>query len=222
MESINEVRELLTRIIDMMEQQFGNTCEIVLHDHSLDFNNSIVDIRNGYITGRKIGDSGSNLGLEILRSTNGGSDQYNYITYTNNGKMLRSSSIHFKNSNNKLIGSLCVNLDITDSLHLEKFLKDYNGFTPTPEFEGEIFVSDVHEILHELLKRALKKVNKPIAKMTKQDKIDVIKFLDNKGAFLITKSSQLVWETLEISKYTFYKYLEECSFSEDDTHELDK
>ena len=44
--------------------------------------------------------------------------------------------------------------------------------------------------------------------MTKDEKIDFIGFLDKKGAFLITHSSERVSELLGISRFTFYNYLE--------------
>lgn len=208
MEHINEHRDLLTRMMDMMEQQFGKDCEIVLHDHSLEFDKTIVDIRNGHITGRKIGGSGSNLGLEILRGTSGGSDQYNYITYTNNGKILRSSSIHFHNEQGALIGAFCVNLDITESIRLENFIRSYNNFSTSPEPVNEIFANDVHQMLDELIHRALQKIGKPVSQMSREDKIEFIRYLDEKGAFIIAKSGIIVGDILEISKYTFYNYLD--------------
>ena len=44
--------------------------------------------------------------------------------------------------------------------------------------------------------------------MTKEDKIAYIHYLDEHGAFLITKSGQRICEALSISKYTLYNYLE--------------
>lgn len=208
MEHINEQRALLNRMMDMIEQQFGKNCEIVLHDHSLDIDKTIVDIRNGHITGRKIGGSSSNLGLEILRGTSGGGDQYNYITYTNNGKVLRSSSIHFHNPQGKLIGAFCVNLDITESIRLENFIRDYNNFSTSPEPVNEIFANDVHQMLDELIHRALQKIGKPVSQMSREDKIAFIHYLDERGAFIISKSSKIVGDILEISKFTFYSYLD--------------
>ena len=44
--------------------------------------------------------------------------------------------------------------------------------------------------------------------MTREDKIEFIKLLDDKGVFYITKSSEKVCQYLNISKYTFYNYLD--------------
>ena len=44
--------------------------------------------------------------------------------------------------------------------------------------------------------------------MTKEDKIAFIKFLDDRGMFLISKSGPRICEILGISKFTLYNYLE--------------
>ena len=87
--------DYLKKLLDMMENHFGKNNEIVLHDLTKDYNHTIIDIRNGHITGRSIGDCGSNLGLEVLRGTVVNGDRYNYITHTKDGKVLRSSSMYF-------------------------------------------------------------------------------------------------------------------------------
>ena len=46
------------------------------------------------------------------------------------------------------------------------------------------------------------------AVMTKEDKVKAIRFLNNSGAFLITKSGDRVTEAFGISKFTLYSYLD--------------
>ena len=59
----------LEQFVNLIEQQFGRHCEVVLHDLSKPYDHTIIDIRNGHLTGRTIGDCGSNLGLEMIRGT---------------------------------------------------------------------------------------------------------------------------------------------------------
>ena len=54
--------------------------------------------------------------------------------------------------------------------------------------------------------------------MTREEKIEFVRRLNNRGAFLITKSGERVQEFLGISKYTLYKYLEIAN-SNDTKHE---
>ena len=42
----------LGSIMDMMEAHFGKDVELVLHDLEADYEKTIIDIRNGEVTGR--------------------------------------------------------------------------------------------------------------------------------------------------------------------------
>ena len=51
-------------------------------------------------------------------------------------------------------------------------------------------------------------VGKPVALMTKDDKVKAIRYLSNSGALLITKSGDKIAKHFGISKYTLYSYLD--------------
>ena len=78
MKSIQDELPLLQQILTLISNHFGAKCEVVLHDLTKDYNSTIVDIRNGELTNRKIGGCGSNLGLEVLRGSVVDGDRYNY------------------------------------------------------------------------------------------------------------------------------------------------
>lgn len=46
-------KKLITDILDILEGHFGKNVEFVVHDLSLDYEHTIVDIRNGEVTGAK-------------------------------------------------------------------------------------------------------------------------------------------------------------------------
>jgi predicted transcriptional regulator YheO len=235
MKSIGEQKELLNKVMTLLERHLGPKCEAVLHDLTGDYGSSIVDIRNGHITNRKIGDSGSNLGLEVLRGSVQEGDQFNYITYTRDNRVLRSSSVYIRGDDGRVIGAICLNLDITQSLACEEFLHQLNQFPlggaggeagagreqgensgppgpaqpppGTPPVK-EVFVNSVRELLDYLIGEAAAQAGKTVPQMKLADKLQFIRFLDQKGAFLITRSGDAVCEFLKISKYTLYRYLE--------------
>ncbi len=211
MESIFDQWDLWQNLLDMLEKQFGDRCEFVLHDLTKDYNHTIVDIRNGYITGRKIGDCGSNIGLEVLKGTVANGNKYNYITHTRDGKIFRSSTLFLRDNSGAVIGSFCINLDITPTVKFEEYLKNYNQYGIKPESEQgseEIFVNDVNQLFDYICQEAQRNIGKNVDDMTREDKMAFIRYLDNKGAFLINRSSEKTWEYLKISKFTFYNYLD--------------
>lgn len=215
MRSVSEEMPFWKRLMSMLEAQFGDQCELVLHDLTKDYSETIVDIRNGGITGRKVGDCGSNLGLEVMRGTVKDGDRYNYVTHTLNGKILRSSTTYLYDEENNLCGALCVNLDITNTIAFENFLRKYNDFSMETDENKEIFATDVKSLLEFLIKEAQAQVGKDPGEMDKADKIKFLQYLDRKGAFLVTKSSERVCEFLDISKFTLYNYLDSARNSEE-------
>ncbi len=215
MKSIEDAMPLLQQTLTLIEKQFGSKCEVVLHDLTKDYNHTIVDIRNGSVTNRTIGGCGSNLGLEVLRGTVVDGDRFNYVTTTQDGKILRSSSIYLKNDDGEVIGSICINLNITETLQFEGFLRQFNQFDTISN--EEYFATDVNNLLAHLIQTGQDMIGKPASEMNKSEKIEFIRFLDDKGAFLITKSGEQICELLGISKFTFYNYLE-CSRNQNGTN----
>ena len=52
-------------------------------------------------------------------------------------------------------------------------------------------------------------MGKPVALMTKADKVRAINFLNDAGALLVTKSSEKISQYFDISKYTLYSYIDQ-------------
>lgn len=206
MEKLEDENKLLNQLLTLISSQFGSSCEVVLHDLTKDYNHTIVDIRNGHITNRVVGGCGSNLGLEVLNGSVVDGDRYNYVTTTADGKILRSSSIYIKNNEGKVVGSICINLDITETMRFEGFLRKYNHFESSSP--GEFFAQDVNNLLDYLIQQAQALVGKDPKEMNKDERITFLNFLDEKGAFQIAKSSIKICEVLGISKFTLYSDLE--------------
>lgn len=197
----------MRQVMTLIEKQFGNNCEVVLSYPEKDKKSVIADIRNGHITNRHIGEEETNIGLEVLPGTMIDGDRFNYITTIRNGRIVRSSTIYLRDSSGNMICDLTINLDISDTLQLEDFLRQYNQFEQGVQKEA-FAVSDVSGFLEKLIQNGLEKIGKSAKEMTKVEKVEFIRYLDEKGAFLITKSGEKICELLEISKFTFYSYLE--------------
>lgn len=210
MENVRDEFDNLSRIIKMIANQFGDNCEVILHDLTGDYEHTIVAIEHGELTGRTVGGCGSNIGLQVLRGTSNGDDMYNYFTKTPDGKLLRSSTIHLRNSSGKVIGAICINFNVTDILNMENQLHSLTMYTPhdEPETHNEYLATDVNKLLDLLISECTTLIDKPTKDWTKEEKIIAIRHLDNKGAFLITKSGDRICKFLNISKYTLYNYLE--------------
>lgn len=193
-----------------LAQQFGSGCEIVVHDlTSSDPESSIVVIENGHVTGRKVGDGPSHVVLEALHGDRDKlADHLSYLTKTRDGKILKSSTIYIRDDSGKAVGIFSINYDITLLLSVEDMLKQFTS-TEQLEQEPEPIARNVSDLLDELIDQSVRIIGKPVALMAKDDKVKAIRFLNDTGAFLITKSGDKVCKFFGISKYTLYSYIDE-------------
>lgn len=202
--------QFLFQLAKGIARQFGPNCEVVVHDlTSNDEDNSIVFIENGQITGRKVGDGPSHVVLEALRSGRESlPDHLSYLTRTKDGKILKSSTIYVRDDDGKAVGVFAVNYDITLMLAMEEQLRLFTA-ADTPNQEPERISRNVSDLLDELIDQSVALVGKPVALMSKEDKVRAIQYLNDTGAFLITKSGDKVCKFFGISKYTLYSYIDE-------------
>ena len=203
--------QFLFQLAKGISRQFGPNCEVVVHDlDSNDPNSSIVAIENGHVTGWKVGDGPSHVVLEALRSGRENlTDHLSYLTRTKDGKILKSSTIYVRDDDGEAIGIFAINYDITLMLAMEENLKQFTA-TDQDQREPERISRNVGDLLDELIEQSVKIVGKPVALMTKEDKVKAIQFLNETGAFLITKSGDKVCRFFGISKYTLYSYIDEA------------
>lgn len=95
--------DLLKQIAHGLAQQFSDSCEIVIHDVRHGIENTILYIENGHVTDRKSGDSASNVVLEAIKADPSTlQDQYAYLTKTNDGRLLKSSTFYIKDESGTL------------------------------------------------------------------------------------------------------------------------
>lgn len=207
--------ELLKQLAKALAVQFGNDCEVVIHDLTRkSLHKSIVYIENGHITNRKTGDGPSKVVLETMRKDPSKiSDHLGYLTKTNDGKTLKSSTIFVREEGGGPIQYiLAINFDITNLLYFQDSVRSLISESGEPAVssyhkEPESICTNVADLLDDLIVQAVAMVGKPASLMSKDEKVQAIQFLNNTGAFLITKSGDKVSQYFGISKYTLYSYI---------------
>ena len=200
--------EMLKQVAACIAAQFGSNCEVVVHDLSKHPDHSIVAIENGHVTGRKVGDGASHVVIEQLQ-TNAPEpeDHLCYLTKTPDGKILKSSTVYVHNSKGKVSAILAINFDISKLLMVESAVSDLISTGELTQSEPEKIVN-INDLLDDLIKQSVTLVGKPVALMNKDDKVKAIRFLNQNGAFLVTKSGDKVARYFGISKYTLYSYID--------------
>ena len=202
--------DALKQIARGIAQQFGANCEVVIHEISdKSAYSSVVAIENGHVTGRKVGDGPSHVVLEQLgRGDNQVADQVAYLTRTKDGKILKSTSIYIRDAEGNVAAILGINYDISTLQMFESNLHSFITVDQQTQREPERITLSVSELLDDLIRQADELVGKPVALMTKDDKVKAIRYLNSSGALLITKSGDKIAKHFGISKYTLYSYLD--------------
>lgn len=209
--------EFFIRFAEGLQKLLGNKCEIIIHDFRKGFEHTIVHAINGQVSGRSVG--GPPRGGMISHT---GEDIHPYkdsrIYFYNGtdelkGKIFKSCTTLISDENNKIIGSVCLNLEMNDFIlaqnALQKFV-NYNTNGITSDNEENIAFKNVDEFLNYYMNQCVQIIGKPMPLMDKGEKIQALKYLNNKGIFKISKANVILTEAFQISKFTLYSYLEEA------------
>jgi predicted transcriptional regulator YheO len=203
-------------MLDFLAAVMGKDAEIVLHDVS-HMDNSVVAIRNGHVSGREVGAPTTNLALKLIKNGKYGDSDFlaNYKGQADDGKTLKSSTYFIRDNRKKLIGMLCINIDMSRFEQFRDFLEGIVGFPEHPVGASnaekdtliEHFSNSVEAVAFESIDSVLKERNISPKRMSQDEKIDVIKDLNKSGVFLLKGAVSEVAVRLKTSEATVYRYL---------------
>lgn len=198
------------RLAQALATQFGENCEVVVHDLTGgDHDKTVVAIENGHVSHRQVGDGPSRIVLEALHQSDPSllEDEAGYLMKTHDGRILKSTTIYIRDESDKPVGIFAINYDITEMLMAEKAIESILNHKVEPSIPERI-PTNVNDLLDDLIEQSVAIVGKPVALMSKEDKIRAIQFLNGQGAFLVTRSGDKVSKYFGISKYTLYSYID--------------
>jgi predicted transcriptional regulator YheO len=213
MESIKSSLSHYISLVEFLGSVLGSHCEIVLHDVK-NVEHSIVAIKNGAISNRKVGGSLTDLSLVILQEKSYLEQDYkiNYLGKTKDGKILRSSTYFIKDDAGEVVGMLCINIDISLMVETRDMLNsliqgdDKNGMDSHLSIQEDLS-TPIEELTTFSIEKLFFEINIPPDRMTTDEKMNMIKMLSDKGIFLIKGSVSEVAKHLKISEATVYRYL---------------
>lgn len=202
--------ECLTQLATGVAKEFGRNCEVVIHDlEKKNLESCIVFIENGHVSNRNIGDGPSHVVLDTIKKDPAKiKDHLGYLTKTTDGRILKSSTMYIRSEDNRIRYIFSINFDITGLLSIEHTLKSLTDIDTPADKSPEKITQNVNDLLDDLIEQSVALIGKPAPMMTKDDKVAAIQFLNDAGAFLITKSGDKVAKYFGISKYTLYSYID--------------
>jgi predicted transcriptional regulator YheO len=190
----------------MLVKMFGSRCEVAVHDFS-DLKKSLIHIA-GDVTDRKIGSPITDLVLnELAKHDNDVNDIANYKTQSKKGNVMKSSTIFLRDDENKIIGALCLNYDISLLMQFNGELEEFICFDDSHS-KSENFYNSVQDVIHGMVEQVLQGFKKAPSLMTLDEKVECVRQLEDKGTFLIKGATDYVASVLGVSKFTIYNYLQ--------------
>ncbi|MDE2749213.1 MAG: PAS domain-containing protein [Chloroflexota bacterium] len=186
---------------------FAPYCEVVIHDFS-DLEASIIHIE-GDISGRQVGGGATDLLLTEARNGNFARDFHNYQTALPNGRKMKSCTMFLRDEGGAAYGALCINLDVGIFEAAHRILGEFLALDAGSEV-SETLSDDIQSTIHSILREAVNDMGAELPIMSKEDKIELIARLDEKGAFQVKRAVPLIAEELGLSRSTIYNYLTEA------------
>ncbi|MBU6350080.1 MAG: PAS domain-containing protein [Chloroflexi bacterium] len=197
---------VLRQLAVALEKLFEPFCEVVIHDFA-DFEHSIVYLA-GNITDRHIGGSATDLLLAKASDGETDEDLYNYPTSLPGGRHMKSCTVFLRDADGHAHGAFCINLDISAFVAMRGQLGRFLSTSSANEIV-ETFTDDIEETVQNLIAETLGEIGQGQLLLNRDDKIGLIRRLDDKGVFQIKKMVPFVADQLGLSRATIYNYLRE-------------
>lgn len=203
-------------IAEFLSRCYGNNVEVVLHDIS-DLDHSAIAIYNNHVSGRTKGAPMTYYGLKIIREKLYNDQDYSVNTKNvlSNGKVLRSSTYFLKDDEGELIGTLCINVDVSQYVELQKTMENMAFGCPAVNVREEsdeqasstkeTFPETVDDLIDGTIMDFIGEKGS-ISDLTPERKIELVAKLQEKGIFMFKGTVKKVSEALGVSEPTVYRY----------------
>jgi len=201
-------------LVDFIAEVLGPNYEVVLHDVR-NINNSIIAIRNGHISGRKIGGPLADLSFKHIKENRDSNKKYILLHgKTKDGRQLKTSTYFIRDEKENIIGLLGINTDITEFVDLKTKLEEFINYgekTLEVDKEEEKFENSIEDIMETIIIEVIRESEISVENMDQSDKLEITKKLNSKGVFLIKGSVAKVAEELKTSEATMYRYIKQVN-----------
>lgn len=198
---------ILRQLAIALQRLLDPFCEVVIHDFT-DFERSIICLE-GNITNRRLGGAATDLLLAKASSGETDADLYNYLTSLPGGRLMKSCTVFLRDESGAAYGAFCVNFDITAFVEMRRLMGSLAD-TAGPEDVVETFSDAIEDTIQALIVQTVHDIGQNSPLISREDKVDLIGRLADKGVFQVKKAVPLVADQLGLSRATVYNYLREA------------
>lgn len=188
----------------MLGTALGSTYELVLHDLSQE--DGTITAIAGEVTGRHVGGSMSEIGLSLIAGSGPKDRAHNYVTTTPTGKIVRSSTLVLRDERDRPFGAFCINIDVTSLRQTANALLDMCGGEATPD-STTLFSDSLEQVIADVIGKVLAATSGGKPAENKERRREIIRELDEAGAFALQRAAPVVAARLGVSRATVYSDL---------------
>jgi predicted transcriptional regulator YheO len=198
-------QQVLLRQVKEVARGLGATlapfCEVVVHDlrHP---KNAIAAIENN-LSGRRVGDPATELGLARLADENYPQVLANYPNRFADGRQVKSTSIGIKDSSGAYVAALCLNIDLSLFHGLQHALTQFSKLEGEAGPEESLDPANASAIRARIDEFAARRATTPRT-LSKEDRRQLMRELKDAGVMELRRSADIVARHLGVSRATIY------------------
>lgn len=194
----------------------GPSCEVAVH-YLAEIDHSIIAIENGYLTGRRVGDTLMDFDVHHIFEPERLRQPFitNYTGKRSVGnRVFRFSTFYIRNDKEEIIGLLNVNADISHLLTMQEILSKellLGDAAPAPgeTMAPQALLVSADSMIDSTLEEAMTHYGlSDLRALNKAEKEQVISYLCEHNTFVLKGAVSLVAKRLGISEPTTYRYLQ--------------
>ncbi len=203
----NQLKTLI-QMAEGMRALLGDRCEAVIHDFT-NISKSLVYV-SGDITNRSVGAPITDMAFKLLNEFGDDvPDKLGYKNITDDGKVLKCSTMFIRDEKGTVVGSFGINYDVTDFINLSSLFSEYTSWSGGNGVQHARYAHNMRETMESLIDQAVAEYGKTAAAMKREDRKEIVGKLEKSGVFMIKGAVQYLSKLLGTSRYTIYSYLKE-------------
>ncbi|MBU1342415.1 MAG: PAS domain-containing protein [Proteobacteria bacterium] len=208
-----QVFTTLKQLANLMTQMFGDNCEVAIHDLTTQHMHLIYITGNvtRRVPGAPVTDA---VAKYLIRDGHQVKDRHCFMTLTDDGRELKSSTSYIRDSKGKVIAAFCINFNTTDHHNAIQLLMSFVNKNASDKITDgmtdnlpERMSFSIDNTVDSLFEQSVAEIGKRPASMITDEKIRLVKLLEKKGAFQIRGVVSQVALRLGVSNFTIYNYL---------------
>jgi predicted transcriptional regulator YheO len=191
----------LKQIAQGLGETFAPFCEVVLHDLT-DPKQAIMAIHNN-LSGRKIGQRATELGLARIADPDYAQVISNYANAFADGRQAKSTSVGIKDASGEYVAALCLNVDLTLFQGLQSAIGQFISIDAQSGPRESLNPAGADAIRVRIDQFAARRATTPRA-LGAEDRRTLLRELKDAGCMEVRRSSEIIAAHLGISRATVY------------------